>query len=49
MKKLGSNYLILFIILNKSTISVHFYTFINSDGSTINFINTDYTILYRFF
>ena len=49
IEKLKSNYLIFFIILCGSITSVHFYIFINSGGSIINFINTNFTILYRIF
>ena len=49
MKKLKNNYFIFFIILNKFTTFIHFYTFINNDGSAINFININFTILHYFF
>ena len=48
MKKLGNNYLIFFIILNKFTASMPFYIFINSGGSAINFINVSFATLYYF-
>ena len=34
--------------MNRSTASIHFYILVNSGGSTISFIDTDFTILYYF-
>ena len=44
MEELGSNYLVLPSTLTRSNISMHFYTLINSGGSTINFIDTKFVI-----
>ena len=48
MKELRNNYLILFIILNRLIISMHFYVFINSGNFTISFINVNFAILHYF-
>ena len=45
---MGSNHLILPIILNRSTTSIYSYTFVNSGGSAISFINTDFAVLHYF-
>ena len=48
MEKLEGDQLILPIILTRPIISVHSYALINSGGSAINFIDTDFTIIHRF-
>ena len=48
IKELESNYSTRPIILNKFTIFIYFYTFINSDNSIISFINLDFTTLYYY-
>ena len=46
MKELERNYLVFSIILNKSTMFVHFYALINSGDFIISFIDANFAILY---
>ena len=46
MEELGSNYLMLSIILIRLTASVHLYALVDSGGSAIRFINTDFTAMH---
>ena len=46
MEELGSDHLMLSIILTKLTISVHSYALVDSGGSAIGFINTDFAAIH---
>ena len=48
MEELGSDHLVLPIILTRPASSVHSYALINSGGSAISFINTNFAALHRF-
>ena len=47
MEELGSNHLVLPIVLTGPTASVHSYTLVDSGGSTIGFIDTGFATLHR--
>ena len=48
MEELGSDHLVLPIILTRPASSVHSYALINSGGSAISFIDTNFAALHRF-
>ena len=48
MEELGSNHLMLPIILTRPAFSVHSYALINSGGSTISFIDANFAALHHF-
>ena len=48
MEELGSDYLILLIILTRPNASVHLYALINSGGSAISFMNVDFAVIHHF-
>ena len=48
MEELGSDYLILLIILTRPNASVHLYALINSGGSAISFMDVDFAVIHRF-
>ena len=48
INKLGSNYLILFIILSGPNALVHSYALINNGESAINFIDINFAAIYYF-
>ena len=48
MEELGSDHLVLPIILTKPTSSVHSFALVNSGSSTISFMNANFAALYRF-
>ena len=48
MEELGSDHLILPIILTRSNASVHLYALVNSGGSAISFMDVDFAVIHRF-
>ena len=48
MEELGSDHLVLSIILIRPTFSVHSYALVNSGGSAISFIDANFAALHRF-
>ena len=48
MDKLRNNYLIFPIILSGLNALIHSYTFINSGGSAVNFVDINFAATHRF-